>query len=173
MHNMLKDIPIILNFDYLHHRDFIKVRKLLIFTGPIDEFFGFELGHLAYRSQKREHTYLPEVDYALPCVQVNNPSLDGGLHIRTVEWKYMMPRQYAECIKGTVLTKEIPFSPNTTNDYEYPFSDKINTCLYKRYREYAESIPDLLICGRLGEYRYYDMDQAIERAMTLVQRLFL
>lgn len=170
MRNMLKGIPTILNFDYLHHRNFIKVRKLLVFTGPIDEFFGFTLGHLAYRGQQRKHTYLSNVDYALPCGQVNNPSLDGGLHIRTVEWKHMMPRQYADRIRGTILTKEIPFSPTTPDDYEYPFPDKINACLYKRYRKYAGKIPDLLICGRLGEYRYYDMDQAIDRAMTLMQR---
>lgn len=171
MRNMLDGIPAILNLDYLHHRDSIKARKLLVFTGPIDEFFGFDLGRLTYRGQRREHTYLPDVDYALPCGQVNNPDLNNGAHIRTLEWKHMMPPQYAQRIEGTVLTREIPFSPTSPNDYEYPFPDGVNAHLYERYRERTEKIPGLLICGRLGDYRYYDMDQAIGRAMMLAQRI--
>lgn len=171
MRNMLAEIPVILNFDYLHYRDSVKARKLLVFTGPIDEFFRFDLGRLTYRGQQRERVYLPDVDHALPCGQVNNPDSNNGPYIRTLEWKHMMPSQYAQRIRGTVLTKESPFSPTNPNDYEYPFPDGANAHLYERYRERAEGIPGLLICGRLGEYRYYDMDQAIGRAMVLAQQV--
>ena len=82
-----------------------------------------------------------------------------------------MPRQYADRIIGTVVTKETPFSPASPNDCEYPFPDDLNAVLYRRYRERSHAIPNLLICGRLGEYRYYDMDQAIGRATTLAKRL--
>ena len=74
-------------------------------------------------------------------------------------------------IKGTVLTREYTYSPEDTNHQEYPFPDRQNQELYKKYRARAESIPGLLICGRLGEYRYYDMDQAIGRAMMLSRQL--
>ncbi len=171
MNNLLTGIPVFLNFDYLHHRQSIEVNKLLIFTGPIDEFFDFDIGRLAYRGQQREHVYIKGVEYAFPAGQINNPSSIYGPHIRTLEWKHMMPQEYAMHIHGTVLTKEIPFSPTNPDSYEYPFPDQANTRLYQQYRERAEKIPNLLICGRLGEYKYYDMDQAIARAMVLAKRI--
>lgn len=171
MSNMLAGIPVILNFDYLSQQDQIKARKMLVFTGPIDEFFGFDLGRLSYRGQRREHVYVGGVDYAMPCGQINNPNSSNGPHIRTLEWKHMMPQEYAQHIQGTVLSKEFPYSPTNPNDYEYPFPDETNANLYKRYQKRAEQIPNLLICGRLGEYRYYDMDQAIARAMALANNL--
>lgn len=170
MSNMLDGIPIILNFDYLIRRGEIKFRKNAIFTGPIDEFFGFDLGHLTYRSQKREHEYFPDVDYALPCGQVNNPNSNSP-HIRTLEWKHMMPQDYARRISGTVLTREIPFSPKDPDSYEYPFPSASNFSLYERYRKRAADMPGFVLCGRLGEYRYYDMDEAIANAMDLAKRI--
>ena len=83
----------------------------------------------------------------------------------------MMPREDAERIRGTVLTREITVTPTDPNQYEYPFPDAANQRLYQAYRARAELQSDLLICGRLGEYRYYDMDQAIARAQLLARRL--
>jgi UDP-galactopyranose mutase len=171
MQNMLAGIPTIVNFDYLKHRDMIRPRRLLIFTGPIDEFFGFDLGRLSYRGQQRQHTYLPDVKFAQPCGQVNNPDPANGYHIRTLEWKHMMPKQYAERIEGTVLTWETPYGPTDPNHYEYPLPDGANARLYQQYRARAGALHNVLICGRLGEYRYYDMDQAIGRAMVLANRI--
>ena len=64
-----------------------------------------------------------------------------------------------------MLTREFPVTPENPDEFEYPFPDASNALLYDAYRQRAESIPQLLVCGRLGEYRYYDMDQAIARAM--------
>lgn len=171
MKNMLNGVPVILNFDYLKNRDVIHNRHGLVFTGPIDEFFAYDLGRLAYRGQKRVHKYYPDKRYIQPCAQVNNPDRNNGPHIRTIEWKHIMPKEFAERIKGTVLTMELPFSPTDPNEYEYPFPDSTNAQLYRRYRVRANSITGVLICGRLGEYRYYDMDQAIGRAMKLANSL--
>jgi UDP-galactopyranose mutase len=171
MRSMLADLPVLLHCDYLQRRDEFRARKHLIFTGPIDEFFGYDLGRLHYRGQRREHTYLPDVDFAQPCGQVNNPDPANGPHIRTLEWKHMLPPDEARRIKGTVLTREITVSPTDPGGYEYPFPDEQNAALYQRYRERADAIPNLLICGRLGEYRYYDMDQAIGRALVLANKL--
>jgi UDP-galactopyranose mutase len=167
INNMLEGIPVVLNINYLDHRESYQVQKTLVFTGPIDEFFSFDLGRLAYRGQKRELVYLSHVDYAMPYGQVNNPGLRNGPHIRTVEWKHMMPKPMAEAATGTVLTFETPFTPTDPNEYEYPFPDESNAQLYQLYRVRANSIPQIVICGRLGEYRYYDMDQAIGRALML------
>jgi UDP-galactopyranose mutase len=171
MTNMLAGIPVILNFDYLREREAIKPRKMLIFTGPIDEFFDYDLGRLAYRGQQREHIYLPDRNYVQPCGQINNPDPANGPSIRTLEWKHMMRSEDVERITGTVLTHETTISPTDPNQYEYPFPDEANASLYKHYRERANAIPGLLLCGRLGEYRYYDMDQAIGRAMMLANKM--
>jgi UDP-galactopyranose mutase len=169
MERMLAGIPLVLNFDFLKDREAFKARKKLIFTGPIDEFYEFELGRLEYRGQRRQLTYLPEVDWAQPCAQLNNPG--AGEHIRDVEWKHLMRGDLAARIQGTVLTRETPWSPENPENYEYPFPDERNEQLYEAYRQLAQQDPQTLICGRLGEYRYYDMDHAIGRAMTLARHL--
>jgi UDP-galactopyranose mutase len=169
--NVLAGIPIVLNFDFLKHKNLIKARELLVFTGPIDEYFGYDLGKLHYRGQRREHSYLTDKNFALPCGQVNNPDPARGSHIRTLEWKHMMPPEEMPKIKGTVLTREYTYSPEDSNHQEYPFPDRPNRELYKKYRARADAIPGLLVCGRLGEYRYYDMDQAIGRGMMLARTL--
>lgn len=168
---MFDGIPVLLNYDYLHRRDEIEAAKCLVFTGPVDEFYGFDLGKLQYRGQRREHQYNPDAEFLQPCGQVNNPLHSGGSHIRTLEWKHMMRPDVASRIRGSVLTTETPFSPSDPTDYEYPFPDEANADLYKQYRARVDATPRLLVAGRLGEYRYYDMDQAIGRAMTLAEKL--
>jgi UDP-galactopyranose mutase len=171
MSELLRGIPVILHCDYLKHRAEFAARKLVIFTGAIDEYFGFDLGKLKYRGQRREHEYLPDVNWAQPCVQVNNPDPGNGPHIRTLEWKHMMAPEDTARVRGTVLTREITVTPMDPNDYEYPFPDDVNAKLYHLYAERARATQGLLICGRLGEYRYYDMDQAIARAQLLADRI--
>jgi UDP-galactopyranose mutase len=76
-----------------------------------------------------------------------------------------------EGVRGTVITTETPYTPGDPSGYEYPFPDEANDKLYAEYRKRADALDDVLICGRLGEYRYYDMDQAIGRAMMLAEGL--
>ncbi|HEY0258007.1 MAG TPA: UDP-galactopyranose mutase [Candidatus Methylacidiphilales bacterium] len=171
MERMLAGIPVLLNCDYFASRSEFSGQKWTVFTGPIDAFFGADLGHLKYRGQQRTHEYLPDVEFFQPCGQVNNPDPNNGPHIRTLEWKHMMEATYAQRIRGTVLTREVTVTVSDSNDYEYPFPDAANAKLYEAYRERAESIAGLTICGRLGEYRYYDMDQSIGRAMLLAERI--
>ena len=171
MQRLIGQTPVLLNFDYLKNRNVIMPKRRTIFTGPIDEFFDFSLGKLTYRGQKRVTEYLPEMDRFQLAAQVNEPLHRGGTHIRTLEWKQMMQPEYASRIRGTVLTREITVTPENPEEYEYPFPDERNRLLYRQYREHAQSVGDVLICGRLGEYKYYDMDHAIGRAMTLGRRL--
>lgn len=173
MENMLKGIPVILDCDYLKRKQEFQYNKMLIYTGPIDEYFNYEFGKLKYRGQKRVHEWIDNLEWHQPCGQVNNPDLNNGPHIRTLEWKHMMEASTISAIHGTLITKEITYTPESPEDFEYPFPDQENADLFKKYKEKAESISDLLICGRLGEYKYYDMDQAIARAFMLVEKKIL
>jgi UDP-galactopyranose mutase len=170
---MLDGIRVELGHDHLLQPDAVRWRKGLVFTGPIDEYFGYRLGRLAYRGQRREHEYLADVEQVQPYGQVNNPDPRRGPHVRTLEWRHMLsPAEQAAAV-GTILTREIPFTPaaEEADLCEYPFPDAANKDLYQRYRALARSEHGVLIAGRLGEYRYYDMDQAIARALLLAKRL--
>ena len=171
MSNMLKGIPTLLNCDFLKQREQFTYSKKLVFTGPIDEYFDFDLGRLIYRGQQRTHEYLPDQKWFQPCGQVNNPCPSNGPHIRTLEWKHMMEPRVANRIRGTLLTREVTVTPTDPGDFEYPFPDSANATLYQKYRARANKLKDVLICGRLGEYRYFDMDQAIVRAQKLASGL--
>jgi UDP-galactopyranose mutase len=171
MSRMFAGVRVVLNVDYTADRDLFKPRLMTIFTGPIDAFFGYEKGKLKYRGQRRITTYLPDVDRYQEAAQVNEPLHAGGPHIRTLEWKQMMRSDLAGRIRGTVITREVPVTPEDPDDYEYPFPDSENRQLYRQYRAAADELGDVLICGRLGEYKYYDMDHAIARAMTLSGRV--
>lgn len=171
MRRMLTGIPLHLGVDFLQRRADLPSARTLVFTGPIDEFFAFDLGRLAYRGQRREHLYFPDVDLMLPCAQVNNPTHAGGPFLRTLEWKQMMSAEAAARVHGTVITRETPHTPSDPSEYEYPFPDAANAELYARYQSRSRHFRDVLICGRLGEYRYFDMDQAIGRAQMIAERL--
>jgi len=173
MRRLLEGIRVIPQCDYLEHRRAFSARKLLVYTGPIDAWFGHDLGRLAYRGQRREHEYLADQEIEQPAPVVNNPHPAGGLHVRTIEWKHLMSADAAADVSGTILTREIPTTPGDPDAFEYPFPDAANRALYRRYRVRAEKTPGLLVCGRLGEHRYYDMDQAIARALALSQRILV
>ena len=170
MQNMIDGIPLELELDYLLNKEKVIANKMLIFTGPIDEFFGNKYGKLKYRGQNRRIEYLESVDQYQPSIQVNYPNANEP-RIRTIEWKHLMHPDEKSKVKGTVLTHETPFTPENANQYEYPFPDKINKDLYEQYKAEANKLNNVLICGRLGEYRYYDMDQAVGRAMKLAEEI--
>lgn len=172
MTSMLDGIPLVLDCDFLKRQDEFEYRFGLIYTGPIDEFFNYRFGKLKYRGQKRIHSFHGDQDYIQPCGQVNYPDPSDGDHIRSLEWKHMMAASELAGVRGTLLTREVTVTPTDPNRYEYPFPDTVNAELYRKYRALADSIPDLLICGRLGEYRYFDMDQAIARAFVLAEKEF-
>ena len=168
---LLAGVPLLLNTDYLAERTHFAARRLLIYSGPIDEYFGWELGKLEYRGQVRSHYYYPDQAYVLPCVQVNYPDPADGPHVRRIEWKHLLPAEQAATIRGTVVTTETPVTPATPDGFEYPVPSDRNRRLYAAYRERVSHNPRVLICGRLGEYRYYDMDHAIARATALAHRI--
>lgn len=146
--------------DWLRRNSRVASSPMTVFTGPIDEFFWFDLGRLRYRAQRREHSWLKADRLLYPTVQTNLPNPEVPW-VRVIEWRHMMP----EIGTGTLLTNEYPYSPSDPDAYEYPFPAAADRALYERYRKRASAMPDVIFAGRLGEFKYLDMDQAIARAM--------
>jgi UDP-galactopyranose mutase len=131
-----------------------------ICTGPIDEFFDYELGRLEYRSLHFEHSLHFE-QYCQGFPVVNYTSIDTPF-TRTIEHKH-----FGSSTCGyTVLTHEYP---ELEGDPHYPITDARNSGLYNIYKSYAtKEFPNVVFAGRLGAYVYIDMDQAIARALDTV-----
>jgi len=139
-----------------------------VYTGAIDEYYGYCYGELGYRGQKRELVRRAYRQPFQPVVQVNLPSPDCG-PIRCIEWNHMAAKPCWDA--GSLLTYETPWAPDTPDAQEYPVNTAANKELYKKYRARADADDKLLVCGRLGEYKYMDMDAAIARALLLGRRL--
>ncbi len=165
---LLDGIPVLLDFDYLKRRQECHPKICTVYSGPIDELFDFDLGKLQYRGQRREHSAIAVAGFHQPAVQLNDPSKSVE-HVRTIEWKHLSTQNKVDDI--TLLSREIPYFPLDPEHYEYPMPDGKNAQLYSTYSERAASLDRFVVCGRLGEYRYLDMDQAIARALLLAERL--
>lgn len=170
---MLEGIPVILNCDFLREEGRLRDTHT-IFTGSIDEFFGFRLGKLHYRAQERELVCWRTGTEDGPwgnTAQTNYPSRHF-LAVRHVSWKRMMHEYYRPRFGHDIATHETPFTPTDPDRYEYPFPDEHFEQLHSQYENLAAlEAPHVLFAGRLGEGRYLDMDQAIARAFMHFHRI--
>ncbi len=137
----------------------------LFFTGPIDEFFGYELGELPYRSLKFCFlTFDREYFQSGACINYPN-NYD---FTRIGEYKYFLDNKSNE----TVVSYEYPQAfERGKNERYYPIVKEANLALYNRYLEKAQKLTNVYFCGRLGDYKYYDMDKAIARALNLFKQI--
>jgi UDP-galactopyranose mutase len=168
MNKMLAGIEVITCFDYLQRKDELGPRKGLVYTGPIDAYFNFSFGKLRYRSQRRVHHYHKNMIWAQPYVQINYSNYRTK-YIRAIEWKHL-PGTNHNC-KGTVQTFEYPFSPDNGDILEYPFPDDQNIARSMQYLKLLQSEKNVYARGRLAEYKYLDMDAAIDNARLLASRI--
>jgi UDP-galactopyranose mutase len=158
-------IRLLLNTDFREVRDEIG-QAGLIFTGAIDEFFGRRFGALPYRSLRFE-TETRKEQAAQPVAQVNYPG--AGSYTRVTEFKHLTG-QKAEV---TTLAYEYPQEhlPDRTEPF-YPVPRAENRALYDRYSAEARAVcPGVHFAGRLGDYRYYNMDQAVARALAVYRQI--
>lgn len=134
----------------------------VIYCGPIDQFYDFELGPLEYRSLRFESETLDEANHQGVAV-VNYTERDVP-YTRIIEHKHF------EFGTGptTVITREYPADWKPGDEPYYPINDERNTKLYEQYRQRAQQEGNVVFAGRLGGYRYYDMDKAIAAAFDLV-----
>jgi UDP-galactopyranose mutase len=158
-------IDVVLDTD---HRDVLgqEGAARTVYTGPIDEFFDHRFGALPYRSLDFRHEQAP-VEFAQPVAVVNYPNEAG--FTRILEHKHLT----AVPSSGTVLTTEWPQDhvPGRNDPY-YPVPREENRALHARYLELAgDTVPGVVFAGRLADYKYYDMDQAVSRALLVFRKL--
>lgn len=168
--NMLKGIEVRLGIDYLEHKDELdKLADKVLFTGPIDAYFGYSLGHLEYRSVRFETETLDIPNYQGNAV-VNYTDRETP-YTRIIEHKWFEFGKDAngDDLPKTVISREYSAEWKPGDEPYYPVNDEKNQKLYASYRTLAEHVPKILFGGRLGEYKYYDMDQVVRAALTAAQ----
>ena len=171
--NMLLDTDVKLGVDYLKEREELnKIAEKVIYTGAIDEFFGYVLGELEYRSIRFESEDLQTDNYQGNAV-VNYTDKDVP-YTRIIEHKWFnSDNKWSERTEHTIISKEYSQEWKRGIEPYYPINDEKNDELYKRYKILAENAANnVIFAGRLGEYKYYDMDQAIAAALKKSKEVF-
>jgi UDP-galactopyranose mutase len=154
------NIKVMLQTDFADIRGLIPYKRL-IFTGPIDEYFGFRYGKLPYRSLDFAHVTLDK-PWHQPVAVVNYPQDKD--YTRVTEYKHLTGQEHPR----TSLTYEYPAAEG---DPYYPVPRPENQDLYKRYERLALGTPDVWFVGRLATYRYYNMDQVVGQALATFRRI--
>lgn len=158
--NIIGDIEVKLNEDYLKNKDYwTKQAKNIIYTGAIDEYYDYKFGELEYRSLKFEVERIEKEFYQKNCV-INYTE-------REVPYTRIIEHKYFENDKSDVtwITKEYPADYKKGMEKFYPVNDEKNNSLYKKYEELAAKENNIIFGGRLGKYKYYDMDDVIAEAL--------
>lgn len=164
--NLLEGIEIRLNTDYLTNKEYYdSLVDKIIYTGPIDAYFDYKLGHLEYRSVRFETELLNTDNYQGNAV-VNYTDRETPF-TRIIEHKWF---EFGKDINGndipkTVISKEYSSEWHIGDEPYYPVNDERNNNLYLKYKELADKEGKVLFGGRLGEYKYYDMDQVVEKVL--------
>lgn len=174
--NMLEGIDVHLGVDFFDLRDdWRKNAHMLVYTGPVDKYYGYQHGRLEYNTLRFEHkTY--QGDFQGNAV-FNHVDL-GVPHLRTIECKHFHDKRLAKHYDpksvdsgDTVVTYDIPISFKDHPEPYYPIRDDRNSEIYNRYMDIKKGEPEVIFGGRLGEYKYLDIDQTIASALTKAKNL--
>lgn len=169
---MLEGIEVRLNTDYLEQKEELDALvDKVIFTGPIDAYYGYRLGTLEYRSVRFETELLDQ------------PNFQGNAAVnytdRETPWTRIIEHKWFQFGKDdegrelpkTVISREFSSEWKPGDEPYYPVNDEKNGALYMQYRELADREEKVIFGGRLGEYKYYDMDAVIASALAMAQKL--
>lgn len=162
--NLLDGIEVKLGVDYLKEKEIYDkiIKEKIIYTGPIDAYYEYKLGNLEYRSVRFEHEIINIPNYqGNAVVNYTNKSVP---YTRIIEHKWF--EFDINKTKKTVISKEYSSEWNVGDEPYYPINDDKNMKLYNQYKELADQSKRVIFGGRLGEYKYYDMDQIIESALN-------
>lgn len=163
---MLEKSEVLLNTDYLENKDYYdSLGKKVLYTGMIDEYFDYSLGSLEYRSLKFETEYLEDTNNYQGNAVMNYTDRETPF-TRVIEHKHF---EFQEC-SGTVVTREYPSDWCPGMEAYYPVNDEKNNILYQKYQEQGKKEKNVIFGGRLGMYKYFDMDKIIEEALKLVDQ---
>lgn len=171
--NMLQGIEVRLSCDYLKNKkELDKLADKVVYTGPIDAYFNYKLGPLEYRSVRFETEVL------------DKPNFQGNAAVnytdRETSWTRIIEHKWFEFGKDangnnlpkTVISREYSSEWKVGDEPYYPVNDEKNSELYKKYKALADKEYKVIFGGRLGEYKYYDMDAVIDRALKLAGKRF-
>ncbi len=161
---ILEGVKVRLETDFFSDRAaFEQMADRVVFTGAVDAYFDYSLGELEYRSLRFETEILDTDNYQGNAVM--NFTDRETPYTRIIEHKWFDPAECANPAK-TVISREYPAEWRPGSEPYYPVNDEKNSRLYEAYRELAERQTKVLFGGRLGSYRYYDMDTVIEAALS-------
>lgn len=158
---LLQGIEVKLETDYLQNKDFWDAQGTVIYTGAIDQLFDYEYGVLEYKTVEFDHQHL-EVENFQGSAVVNYTQAEIP-YTRIVEHKHF---EFAKTA-STWITYETPVEYTKDKEPMYPVNDATNNTIYARYKEKADA-KNILLGGRLAEYKYYDMHQVIRSALNFV-----
>ena len=162
--NLLDGIEVRLNTEYLENKEALDaLAEKVIYTGPIDAYFGYELGTLEYRSVRFETELLDQENYQGNAV-INYCEREIP-YTRVIEHKHFEFGKQPH----TVITREYPSAFTPGDEPYYPVNDERNMRLYEKYKELAIHTPGVLFGGRLAQYAYFDMDDTVAAALVLAQ----
>ena len=166
--SLLNGIDTKTNTDFFQYRKKHKNFKKVVFTGMIDEYFEYQLGHLEYRTVRFETERVEEPSYQGNAV-VNYTDREVP-YTRIIEHKYFEPELEAENPKDyTIISREYSSEWKPGIEPYYPINDEKNNELFAKYRELADQEKNVIFGGRLGNYKYYDMDKVIAAALETVK----
>lgn len=160
---MFDGCEIILDTDYLKNKEKFDAKKI-VFTGAIDEYFEYKLGTLGWRSLRFEEEILDVEDFQGNAV-INYTERDIP-YTRIIEHKYFL----SEKTKKTVITKEYPKDWKIGDEKYYPVNDEKNQKMYEEYKKNSQNL-DIIFGGRLGLYKYFDMDKVIREAINIYSKI--
>ena len=169
--NLLEGIEVRLGVDYLEHKaELDALAERVVYTGPIDAYFGCRLGALEYRSVRFE-TELLDMPNFQGNAAVNYTDAETP-YTRIIEHKWFTfgKDEQGEELPKTVISREYSSEWHPGDEPYYPVNDEKNGALYAQYRVLADKEPRVVFGGRLGEYRYYDMDAVIAAALDCAAR---
>ena len=160
--NMLEGVEVRLNTDFFDKKEeFMSMAKKIVYTGRIDEFFNYSLGHLEYRSLKFE-TKILDMDNFQGNAVVNYTGKEVP-YTRVIEHKHF---EFNESSK-TVVTYEYPSDMSESTEPFYTVNDDANNLLATEYKNLICTLDNVIFGGRLADYKYYDMDDVIKLALDL------
>ena len=174
---MLEEIEIKLNYDYFEHKEELKnIAEKIVFTGPIDQFYDYKFGHLEYRSVRFETEELNVNNYQGNAV-VNYTEREVP-YTRVIEHKHFEvgkqlgneETENSPSYGHTIISREYSDKWDETKEPYYPINNEKNNTLYEKYAELAKKNKNVIFGGRLGQYKYYDMDKVIASALETCKR---
>ena len=170
--NMLDGIEVRLNCDYLENREALDaLAEKVLFTGPIDAFYGFCLGTLQYRSVRFETELLDMPNFQGNAAVNYTDRETPWTRIIEHKWFTFGKDENGNDLPKTVISREYSAEWKPGDEPYYPVNDERNGALYRAYKDLADREEKVVFGGRLGEYKYYDMDQVIAAALVKSHQL--